>query len=64
MKGDSTMRTMLIVVAILALAGFVAVAYVLPQMAGSDARDAAQALIAGADPARQQVAAAAASTAK
>lgn len=53
------MRTVLIVVAILALAGFVAVAYVLPQMAGSDARDAAQALIAGADPARQQVAAAA-----
>ena len=53
------MRTVLVIVAILALAGFVAVAYVLPQMAGSDARDAAQALIAGADPARQQVAAAA-----
>lgn len=59
MKGDRTMRTVLIVVAILALAGFVAIAYVLPQMAGSDARDAAQALITGADPARQQVAAAA-----
>lgn len=53
------MRAVLIVVAVLALAGFVAVAYVLPQMAGSDAREAAQALIAGADPARQQVAAAA-----
>jgi hypothetical protein len=59
MKGENSMRTMLIVVAILALAGFVTVAYVLPQMAGSDAREAAQALIAGADPARQQVAAAA-----
>jgi hypothetical protein len=53
------MRAVLIVVAVLALAGFVAVAYVLPQMAGSDSREAAQALIAGADGARQQVAAAA-----
>jgi len=53
------MRAVLIVVAVLALAGFVAVAYVLPQMAGSDAREAAQALISGADGARQQVAAAA-----
>ncbi|MDH3320574.1 MAG: hypothetical protein OEO84_12915 [Betaproteobacteria bacterium] len=53
------MRAVLIVVAILALAGFLAVAVVLPQMAGSDARDAAQALISGADGARQQVAAAA-----
>ena len=53
------MRAALIVVAILALAGFLAVAVVLPQMAGSDAREAAQALIAGADGARQQIAAAA-----
>ncbi|MGD9951185.1 MAG: hypothetical protein AB7S87_01175 [Burkholderiales bacterium] len=53
------MRAVLIVVAVLALAGFIAVAYVLPQMAGSDAREAAQALIAGADSARQQVAGAA-----
>jgi len=53
------MRAALIIVAILALAGFLAVAVVLPQMAGSDARDAAQALIAGADGARQQIAAAA-----
>lgn len=53
------MRAVLIVVAVLALAAFLAVAVVLPQMAGSDARDAAQALIAGADGARQQVAAAA-----
>ena len=53
------MRAALIVVAILALAGFLAVAVVLPQMAGSEAREAAQALIAGADGAREQVAAAA-----
>ena len=52
------MRAALIVVAILALAGFLAVAVVLPQMAGSESRDAAQALIAGADGARQQIAAA------
>jgi len=53
------MRAVLIVVAVLALAAFLAVAVVLPQMAGSDARDAAQALVSGADGARQQVAAAA-----
>ncbi|MEX0638783.1 MAG: hypothetical protein WD155_08610 [Burkholderiales bacterium] len=41
------------------MAGFLAVAVVLPQMAGSEAREAAQALIAGADGARQQIAAAA-----
>ena len=56
-KGDESMRAALIVVAILALAGFLAVAVVLPQMAGSEAREAAQALIAGADGARQQIAA-------
>ena len=53
------MRTGLVVVAILALIGYVAVAFVLPQMAGAEARDAALALIGGADAARQQVAAAA-----
>jgi type II secretory pathway pseudopilin PulG len=58
-KGDEAMRAVLIVVAILALAGFLAVAVVLPQMAGSEAREAAQALIAGADGTRQQIAAAA-----
>jgi len=51
------MRAALIVVAVLALAAFLAVAFVLPQMAGSEARDAAQALISGAESARQQVAA-------
>lgn len=53
------MRAALIVVAILALAGFLAVAVVLPQMAGSDAREAAQALIAGTEGAQTQIAAAA-----
>jgi len=53
------MRAALIVVAVLALAAFLAVAVVLPQMAGSESREAAQALISGADAARQQVAAAA-----
>ena len=53
------MRAILIVVAILALAGFLTVAVILPQMQGSEAREAAQALIAGADAARQQVEAAA-----
>ncbi|HET7364215.1 MAG TPA: hypothetical protein VFJ70_11675 [Burkholderiales bacterium] len=41
--------------AALALIGFVVVAWVLPQMAGAEAKDAAQALIAGAQPAQQQV---------
>jgi hypothetical protein len=53
------MRAALIVIAVLALAGFLAVAVVLPQMAGSDAKEAAQALIAGADAAQKQVAVAA-----
>jgi hypothetical protein len=53
------MRTVLLIIAALALAGFLAVAVVLPQMAGSEASDAAQALISGADAAKQQVAAAA-----
>ncbi|HSG75324.1 MAG TPA: hypothetical protein VLA30_04235 [Burkholderiales bacterium] len=53
------MRAALIVVAILALAAFLAVAVVLPQMAGSEAREAAQALIAGTEGAQKQIAAAA-----
>jgi len=53
------MRATLIVVAILALAGFLTVAVILPQMQGSEAREAAQALIGGADGAKQQVEAAA-----
>jgi len=53
------MRAALLVVAGLALAGFVAVSFVLPGMAGSEAREAALSLIAGADGLKQQVAAAA-----
>ena len=53
------MRTALLVVAGVVLIGFIVVAFVLPQMAGSEAKEAAQALIAGAEPARQQVSAAA-----
>jgi hypothetical protein len=53
------MRIGLLIVAGLALAGFLVVAVVLPQMAGNEAKEAAQALIAGAGPAEQQVAAAA-----
>jgi len=53
------MRAALLIIAALALAGFLAVAVVLPQMAGSEAREAAQALVSGADAAKQQVAAAA-----
>lgn len=52
-------RAILIVVAVLALAGFLTVAVILPQMQGSEAREAAQALISGADAAKQQVEAAA-----
>jgi hypothetical protein len=53
------MRAALLIIAALVLAGFLAVAVVLPQMAGSEAKDAAQALISGADAAKQRVAAAA-----
>lgn len=56
------MRAALIVVAILALAAFLAVAVVLPQMAGSDAREAARALIAGTEGAQKQIAATAQKT--
>jgi len=54
------MRAALLVIAGLALVGFVAVSFVLPQMAGSEAKEAAQTLVAGADAAKQQVADAAA----
>ncbi len=53
------MRIALLIVAALALVAFVAVSYVLPQMQGAQAMGAAQALISGADAAKQQVAAAA-----
>ena len=53
------MRAALLVIAALALIGFIAVSFVLPQMAGAEANEAAQALIAGAEAAKQQVAAAA-----
>lgn len=51
------MRVGLLVVAALALIGFVVVAVVLPQMAGAKSKEAAEALIAGAEPAKAQVAA-------
>jgi hypothetical protein len=51
------MRIALFIVAGIALVGFLAVAVVLPQKAGADAREAAQALISGAEPAKQQVSA-------
>jgi hypothetical protein len=53
------MRIALLVVAALALVGFLMVAVVLPQRAGAESKEAAQALVAGADPAKQQVSAAA-----
>jgi len=53
------MRGALLVIAGLALAGYVAVAWVLPRMANSEVKAAAQALVAGAEPAKQQVGAAA-----
>ena len=53
------MRAALLVIAGIALLGFLAVAVVLPRMAGSEAREAAQALVAGAEAAKQQVTAAA-----
>jgi hypothetical protein len=53
------MRAVLLVIAGLALIGFIAVSFVLPQMAGSEAKEAAQALLAGTEAPKQQVAAAA-----
>jgi hypothetical protein len=58
-KKGGTMRVGLLIVAGLALIGFLVVAVVLPHMAGSEAKEAAQALVAGAEPAQQQVSAAA-----
>src|SRR5436190_23588069 len=54
-KRRSTMRIGLLIVAGLALIGFLVVAVVLPQMAGSEAKEAATALIAGTEPARAAV---------
>ena len=51
------MRIGLLIIAILALVAFVVVAVVLPQKNESEAKEAAQALVAGADGAKQQVAA-------
>jgi hypothetical protein len=51
------MKIGLLVVAALALVGFLMVAVVLPQKAGADSKEAAQALVAGADSAKQPVAA-------
>jgi hypothetical protein len=56
------MRAVLLIVAGLALIGFVAVSFILPGMAGAAAREAAQALVTGAEQAKQQVAAAAGKT--
>ena len=53
------MRIGLLIVAGLALIGFLVVAVILPQMAGTEAKEAAQALVAGAQPAQQQEGAAA-----
>jgi len=53
------MKIGLLVVAALALVGFIMVAVVLPQKAGADSKEAAEALVAGAESAKQPVAAAA-----
>ena len=53
------MKIGLLVVAALALVGFLMVAVVLPQKAGAESKEAAQALVAGADSAKQAVTAAA-----
>jgi hypothetical protein len=53
------MRIGLLIIAVLALVAFVVVAVVLPQKNESEAKEAAQALVAGADAAKQQVASAA-----
>ena len=52
------MRIGLLIVAGLALIGFLVVAVLLPQMAGTESKEAAQALVAGAQSAQQQVSAA------
>ena len=57
--GAPQMRTALYIVAGVVLAVFLAVAFVLPGMQGSERRAAAAALVAGTEPAKKQVAAAA-----
>ena len=52
------MRAALLVIAGLALAGFIAVSFVVPGMAGTEGKEAAQALITGADALKPQVSAA------
>src|SRR5229473_1974287 len=54
-SGDKKMRIGLLIVAGLALIGFLVVAVALPHMQATEAKEAAQALIAGAEPAKQQV---------
>lgn len=49
------MRGALLVIAALALIGYLGVAFVLPRMQGAEMREAAQALVAGAEPSKQQV---------
>src|SRR5205814_9823184 len=56
------MRIGLLIVAGLALIGFLVVAVVLPHMQGTEAKEAAQALIEGAEPAKQRVSMAAEKT--
>ncbi len=53
------MRVGLLVVAGVALIGFLAVAVILPQMQGGEVRDAAAVLVSGANPAKEAVAGAA-----
>src|SRR5262249_14681792 len=53
------MRIGLLIIAVLALVAFIVVAVVLPQKNESEAKEAAQALVSGADAAKKQVAAAA-----
>ena len=53
------MRTGLLVIAGVALIGFLAVAVVLPQMEGGETRDAAAVLVSGANQGKAEVAAAA-----
>jgi hypothetical protein len=53
------MRAALLVIAGVLLLAYAAVAWVLPSMAGSESKAAAEALVAGAEQAKQQVGAAA-----
>jgi hypothetical protein len=53
------MRIALLVVAALVLVAFVAIGYVVPGMAGAEARGAVQALLSGTETAKEQIARAA-----